>query len=83
MVFCTKKLHKSKQRTIDVYLKLIDSLVNPIILYACECWRYSLKKDCFANKIEKFYMSIYKQLLEVKIIKYESFSRTRKNAFEN
>ena len=31
-----KMLHKSKEKTIDVYLKLIDSLVKPIILYACE-----------------------------------------------
>ena len=59
-------LHKSKEKTIDVYLKLIDSLVKPIILYACECWGDSLKKDCFANKIEKFYVSIYKQILGVK-----------------
>ena len=32
----------------------------------CECWLDSLKKNCFANKIEKFYASIYKQLLGVK-----------------
>ena len=31
----------------------------------CECWLDSLK-NCFANKIEKFYASIYKQLLGVK-----------------
>ena len=59
-------LHKSKEKTIEVYLKLIDSLVKAIILYACECWGDSLKKDCFANKIEKFYVSIYKQILGVK-----------------
>ena len=42
------------------------------------------KEGFLRHKIEKFYISIYKQLLlEVKIIKYESFSRTRKNAFEN
>ena len=29
-------LDKSKEKTIDVYLKLIDSLVKPIILYASE-----------------------------------------------
>ena len=59
-------LHKLKEKTIDVYLKLIGSLLRPIILYACECWGDSLKKDCFANKIEKLYVSIYKQLLGVK-----------------
>ena len=64
--FVQKMLHKSKQKTIDVCLRLTDSLVKPIILYAFDCWGDSLKKDCFGNKIEKFYVSIYKQLLEVK-----------------
>ena len=59
-------LHKSKEKTIGVFLKHIDSLVKPIILYACECWGDSLKKDRFANKIEKIYVSIYKKLLGVK-----------------
>ena len=66
MVFYTKMLHKWNEKTIDVYLNLIDSLVKPIILYVCECWGYSLKKDCFANKIENFFVSIYKQILGVK-----------------
>ena len=29
-------LHKSKEKIIDIHLKLTDSL-KPIILYACEC----------------------------------------------
>ena len=59
-------LHRSKEKTIDVYLKLIDSVVKPIILHSCECWGDSLKKDCFTIKIERFYVSTYKQLLGVK-----------------
>ena len=59
-------LHKSKEKTVGTYLKLIDSLVKPIILYACECWGDSLKRDYFANKIEKFHVSMYKQILGVK-----------------
>ena len=59
-------LHKSKEKTIDVYLKLINSLVKSIILNACECWGDSLKKGCIPNKIEKFYVSVYKQILLVK-----------------
>ena len=59
-------LPKSKEKTIDIYLILIDSLIKPVILYACDCWGDSLKKDCFTNKIEKFYVSICKQLLGVK-----------------
>ena len=61
-----KMLHKSKEKPIDVYLKLIDYLVRPIVLYACESWGHSLKKEFFANKIGMFYVSIYKQLLGVK-----------------
>ena len=37
-------LHQSKEKTIDVYLKRIDSLVKPINLYVCECWGDSLKE---------------------------------------
>ena len=59
-------LLKSKGKTINVYLGLIDSLKKPIILYGCACWGYSLKKDCFTNKVEEFYESIYKQLLGIK-----------------
>ena len=32
-----KMLSKSKEKTIDTYLKLVDSLVKPVILCACEC----------------------------------------------
>ena len=35
MVSYTKNV--TKEKTIDVYLKLTDFLVKPIILYACEC----------------------------------------------
>ena len=61
--FLYKKCYiNQKKKTINVYLKLIDSLVRPIILYACEWWGDSFKKHCFTNKIEKFYVSINKQL---------------------
>ena len=72
-------LHKSKEKTIGIYLKHIHALIRPITLYSSECWRDSLKKDCFSNKIEKFYVSVYMQLLGIK----KNFSRTKKNAFEN
>ena len=55
-------LHKLKEKTIDFCLKLIDFLVKLIILCACECWGDSLKRDFFAKKIKKFYVSIYKQI---------------------
>ena len=58
-----KMLHKSKEKTIHTYLKLTNSLVKPVVLYACECWGNSLKKDYFSNKVEKFRMSMYKQIL--------------------
>ena len=47
----------------------------------CECWGDSLKKVCFANKIEKFYVSMYKELLGVtkdlrsmKILAFENYA---------
>ena len=58
-------LYKSKEKTTDVCLKLIDSLVKPTILYVCECLEDSIKKVCFANKIKTFCVSIHKQLLGV------------------
>ena len=69
-------LSKSKGKTIGTYLKLVDSLVKLVILYACECWGDSMKKEFFANKIEQFHMSMCKQILGVK---YQGLIRTRKN----
>ena len=62
MVFNTKNV----KQTIGTYLKLADSLVKPVILYACECWGDSMKEEIFANKIEQFDMSMCKQILAVK-----------------
>ena len=59
-------LSKSKEKIIGTYLKLVDSLVKPVILYACECWGDSMKKEIFGNKIEQFHMSMCKQILGVK-----------------
>ena len=52
-----KMLSKSKEKTIGTYLKLVDSLVKPVILYACECWGDSMKNEIFANKIEQSQIS--------------------------
>ena len=49
MVFNTKNIKQIKEKTIGTYLKLVDSLVKPVILYACECWGDSMKKEIFAN----------------------------------
>ena len=59
-------LSKSKDKTIFTCLKLVDSLVKPVILYACECWGDSTKKEIFANKFEQFHMSMCKQIVGVK-----------------
>ena len=64
-------MSKSKHRNIDIYLKLFDSLVKPILLYSCEAWADSVKTDdnitnlLQRNKLEKFQITIYKQLLAV------------------
>ena len=64
-------LSSSKNKNIDTYLKLFDSLVKPILLYACEAWADSLKIDnniknlLLKNKLEKFQLTVLKQLLTV------------------
>ena len=64
-------MSKSKHRNIDIYLKLFDSLVKPILLYSCEAWADSVKTDdnitnlLQRNKLEKFQITICKQLLAV------------------
>ena len=61
----------SKNKHIDTYIKLFDSLVKPILLYACEAWADSLKIDnniknlLLRNKLEKFQITVMKQLLAV------------------
>ena len=55
-----KMQQKSKEKTAGTYLKLFDSIVKSIILYACGCWGNPLKNDTFANKIEKFYLELLK-----------------------
>ena len=57
---------KSKEKSIGTYLKLVDSLVKLVILYACECWIDCMKKEIFGNKIKQLHMSMYKQILGVK-----------------
>ena len=61
-----KMLSKSKEKTIDKYLKLTDSLVKPVTLYACECYGDSMTREIFANKTEQLHMSKCKQTLGVK-----------------
>ena len=60
-----KMIAKSKEKTISAYLKLIDSIIKPIILYASESWGDALKNDVFVNKLEKFHLSMCKQILGV------------------
>ena len=54
-----------QEHIIKTYLKLFDSIIKPIVTYACECWGDSLKKDIFANKIESFHSGICKQIVRV------------------
>ena len=49
-----RSLQKSKAKTVKTYLKLIDTLIKPIILYDCEAWGDIRTKKLFENKIEKF-----------------------------
>ena len=49
LVFNTKNVKQSKEKTTGTNLKLVDSLVKPVILYVCECRGDSMKKEIFAN----------------------------------
>ena len=70
----------TKEKTIGTYLKPVDSLMKPVILYACECWGDSMKEEIFAYKIEQFHMSTCKQILGVtKYQQYQGFIRIRKS----
>ena len=60
-----RSLQKSKAKTVKTYLKLIDTLIKPIILYACEAWGDIRTKKLFENKTEKFHLSMCKQVLGV------------------
>ena len=54
-------LDKSKEKTFSTQLKLMHSIIKPILLYACECWRDSLTKNyLFCNKVEKFHLNMCK-----------------------
>ena len=74
-------LRKSKEKAIGTYLKLVDSLVKPVILHACDCWGDSMKKEILASKFEQFLMSICKQILGVKNL--PTISRFYQNSEEH
>ena len=59
-----KLLFKSKKKTLDTYLHLIETIIKPIALYACESWDDYDKKGIV--KIEQFHVSLCKQVLEVR-----------------
>ena len=64
--FATQKLlQKSNEKTINVYIKLFETVVKPIALYACESWGDHYKKNRNFQKIEKLQTSIFKQILGV------------------
>ena len=64
-----RMISKSEEKTVQTHSKLVDSLIKPILLYACESWGDSKNdisnKDIFNNKIEKFHLPMCKQILGV------------------
>ena len=70
MVFDAKYVKQIKRKNNwHTYLKLVNPLVKPVVLYARECWGGSIKKELLnqtqnlkfkeiGNKIEQFHMSI-------------------------
>ena len=60
-----KYLHRSKEKSIHTYTKLIDSLIKPILLYSCEAWGDTTLKKPFESKTEKLHLSMCKQVLGI------------------
>ena len=62
-------LNKSRNRKIDTYFTLFDSIVKPILLYACEIWGYIEDKNDLSSigrsYIERFHLKVCKQILGV------------------
>ena len=58
-----------KQKNIHVWLKLLDALIKPIILYACESWGNDIYgslnniDSIFKDSFEKLHIKISKQIL--------------------
>ena len=49
-----RSLQKSKAKTVKTYPKLIDTLIKPIILYACEAWGDIRTKISLKIKLKNF-----------------------------
>ena len=64
-------LNKSKEKIFGTYLKLMNSIIKPILLYASKYWEDSLIKDnLVCNKVEKFHLYICKKIFGInKIVK--------------
>ena len=63
--FIQKTLSNSKEKTVQTYLKLFESLIKPILLYASESWGDITTSKLYENKLEKLHLSICKQILGV------------------
>ena len=58
-------LCKSEGKTVNTNLKLIDTTIKPAVLYGCKSWG-DPKDQNNLSKIEKFHLSLCKQILGVK-----------------
>ena len=59
-------LNKSKEKIFGTYLKLMNSIIKPILLYASKCWEDSLTKDnLVCNKVEKFHLYMCKKFFGI------------------
>ena len=64
-------LNKSKEKIFGTYLKLMNSIIKPILLYGSKYWEDSLIKDnLVCSKVEKFHLYICKKIFGInKIVK--------------
>ena len=62
-----KFLHKVKEKTVNIYLKLLNTLIKPVVLCAYECLGNHSRKNTY-KKVKKVLISICTQILgETKI----------------
>ena len=47
----SERQKNQKKETIGTFFKLIDSLVEPVTLYECECWGHSQKSKFLQIKL--------------------------------
>ena len=57
-------LFESIKKTLDTYLHIFETIINPITLYNYESWGFCNKKS--KSKVEQLHLALRKQVLGVR-----------------